>query len=35
MAVIGVMGNALPKTSTYAEFAERNLAALLDAAGRP
>ncbi|TBR19116.1 zinc ABC transporter substrate-binding protein [bacterium] len=31
VAVIGVMGNALPKTGTYLEFEERNLANLLEA----
>lgn len=31
VAVIGVMGNALPKTATYVDFTERNLTNLLDA----
>lgn len=34
VAVLGVMGNALPGTGTYALFAERNLSALLEAAGK-
>ena len=35
VAVIGVMGNALPDTKTFVSFSERNLSALLDAAGKP
>lgn len=34
VAVIGVMGNALPGTGTFAAFAEGNLSAILEAAGK-